>query len=62
MADKPTFVCLVCQLSFLDKMASDKHAWSEHPNNDIERHWAAHYKAGFVEHRGSTFYHDDPYY
>jgi hypothetical protein len=54
--------CVECNLDFSDSMAFDKHRWSVHPSNEMEQHWAAHYKEGFARFKGSTFYYEDPYY
>ena len=51
--------CKICNLKFSIYNEYERHRWTKHPCNDIERHWA---NTDWSKWKGSTYYRDDPYY
>ena len=68
MNKEEEYICHECQLkkirrNFNNSMDLQKHEWTWHPKNDIERSWAKHAREGFSNWKGSSYYESyGPYY
>ena len=69
MEDKKNkYICDECKLKkihveFKTYKSLEKHNWTWHPKNEIEKHWSEHAKEGFMNWTGSSYYESfGPYY
>ena len=69
MNTKEEIVCEICKekynkiIKFNYSRDLDKHEWTYHPRNDIEKAWSKHALEGFINWTGSSYYESyGPYY
>ncbi len=57
------FTCPQCKFVTKNSRSMQKHQWTWHPSNNIERAWAKHAREGFMNWTGSSYYESyGPYY
>ena len=65
---KEKYICHECEskkikTEFNNYRNLEKHQWTWHPSNSIERAWAKHAREGFMNWTGSSYYESyGPYY
>tara|TARA_B100001093_G_scaffold250419_1_gene239901 strand:+ start:2896 stop:3093 length:198 start_codon:yes stop_codon:yes gene_type:complete len=62
------FICEICktkekEIEFDNEKELQKHQWTYHPKNNIERTWSKHALCNFKNWKGSSYYESfGPYY
>tara|TARA_Y200000002_G_scaffold302071_1_gene257361 strand:+ start:355 stop:537 length:183 start_codon:yes stop_codon:yes gene_type:complete len=55
--------CIKCKKEFNDERQLQKHKWTYHPKNNMEKLWSKHHREGFKNWKGSSYFESfGPYY